>query len=123
MGILSKDLSREADTLYRRLGRFRLSDRQALLQALETPSGQRDTLAALLRYVEKWDQSTWIEDYSVERIGKWLVKYASPLFVDEVLKRASTWRAKKGSVALANGIEVGRKAAGISSNAAGPAST
>jgi len=91
----------EADVL-RRLSKFRPSDKRALLRLLETTQGVEDIYNGVTIYVEVWDRAQWLEDYAVERIGRW-VKREGPA---ELTDRFDRWARGKGKarVAFRNGL-------------------
>ena len=86
-----------------RLGSFRPSDREALLSAINDPSRRRSAMSAIQSYVIQWDESDWLEEYSIERIGKWVAKSAPAPFTEELMIWSSK-RNRKASQAFAAGI-------------------
>lgn len=89
-----------------RLGSFRPSDRHELIKAFATPEGRTDALLAVRDFVQQWEKADWLEDYSVERIGKWLGKNAPQGVLSELIH----WTAEHDSAAraaLRRGIELG----------------
>ena len=73
------------DCLYR----MRPSDRETLKDALTDTVNAGLVVEAIMRYVERWEESNWVEDYSITRIGKWFKREASPVLVDELRAWAS----------------------------------
>jgi hypothetical protein len=109
-----RSLTPEGELLFRRIGSFRPSDRFALQRALESESDRRVAIAAVEAFVQQWDRSDWIEEYSIERIGKWLASSAPASAVDEIAKWASGgWGNRRGRAALIKGIALGRSGAAV----------
>jgi hypothetical protein len=101
------NLTPEQSVLASRLTTFRPSDRQEIDRALRDPNRRRDVMRALISYVETWEKANWIEDYSIERIGKWFAISADKDFVVEL----SNWAKKrktKARLALKAGLNKGR---------------
>lgn len=103
-----KPLSPEQAQIAGRLATFRPSDRQAIATHLITLQGRRDVMRALTDYVEAWESANWLEDYSIERIGKWLAISADDPFLDE-LAHWSRQRRTKARKALMAGLRKGRE--------------
>ena len=100
-------LSPEGETLFRRLGTFRPSDRQAFVQVFQTSSGRQNAHDALVAFVLHWEKSDWLEEYSIERIGKWFGRHAPRDLVDELRKWCARKAKSQARQALAKGIAIG----------------
>lgn len=99
-------LAPEAQAFYSRLGTFRPSDRAVLERSFQTPEGKELVEAAVIAFVEQWDRSDWIEEYSIERIGKWLALKAPADVAANLSRWANKWSPAraKGKSALARGM-------------------
>ena len=86
-----------------RLGTFRPSDRAEFQRVLLTEGGRDVAFKALEIYVSKWEQATWLEEYSLERLGKWVAAQTPAPFVAEV-KRLAGKRRTKARLALRRGL-------------------
>ena len=56
--------------------KMRPSDRLRLEGYLADANSEHLVIEAIVRYVEGWEGSSWIEDYSITRIGKWFARHA-----------------------------------------------
>lgn len=72
------------DCLYK----MRPSDRETLKLELANPAHAHLVVEAIMRYVERWERSDWVEAYSVSRIGKWFAREAGADRVAELRKWA-----------------------------------
>lgn len=68
------------DCLYK----MRPSDRLRLEGYLADARSERFVVDAIIRYVVGWEGSSWVEDYSITRIGKWFASHARREFVEEL---------------------------------------
>ncbi len=92
------------ETLSWRLGTFRPSDRDEFKRAFQSVEVREAAYAAVVIYVTKWEAADWVEEYSLERIGRWLSKSAPSAFVDDVA-RWSKGRRTKARLAFKKGLE------------------
>lgn len=66
-------------------GSFRSSERRALLAAAANQQGE--FLEALADFLERWANADWLEEYNVERVGKWISKSCEPEMVAKIRQR------------------------------------
>lgn len=64
--------------------KMRPSDRLRLEGVLADRSSDQLVVEAIIRYVEGWEGSTWVEDYSITRIGKWFARQARKDLVEQL---------------------------------------
>ncbi|MGV3489836.1 MAG: hypothetical protein ACO1OG_00805 [Devosia sp.] len=86
-----------------RLGTFRPSDRDEFQRAFQTIEGRKAAYDAVVIYVTKWEEADWVEEYSLERIGRWLSKSAPTAFVSDVAQW-SRGRRTKARLAFKRGL-------------------
>ena len=90
-----------------RLSTFRPSDREELHKFFATADGNITVINAVKTFVVGWEQSDWLEAYSIERIGKWLGKNA-PTPVTSALAIWCGESAHEARVALRVGLRLGQ---------------
>ena len=73
------------EALLWRLGTFRPSDRMEFERAFQSRSGIEAAFEAVTQFVVRWEEADWLEDYAIERIGKWLAKNAPAAVYDRYL--------------------------------------
>lgn len=92
-----------SEALSARLGAFKPSDRDELRRAFQTEAGRGAALEAVELFVTRWEAADWVEEYALERLGRWLSKEApTPLRTD--LIRWSRLRRTKARMALKRGL-------------------
>lgn len=72
----SKENTAAVGAMYH-FGTFRPSDRRELLSLVSSIEGEDVFVEALQIFLEKWDQSDWLEHYNIERVAKWCAKNLS----------------------------------------------
>lgn len=112
---MGRDLSmphplRQIDELSLCLNVFRPSHRAVLAKALKSRGeAEEAAMRAIQLYVEGWGEASWLEEYSIERIGRWLRSEATPEFRARLIEWASTTQAseaqKKARRALLAGMQ------------------
>ncbi|MBL8576058.1 MAG: hypothetical protein JNK47_02435 [Mesorhizobium sp.] len=100
-------LNPRQELLASKLITFRPSDRLEIARSLRNPANRHDVMQALAFYVEGWEGADWIEDYALERIGKWFSISADQEFLQN-LTRWSKDRRTKARKALLIGIKKGK---------------
>ena len=91
-----------------RLASFRPSDRNRFKRAFASEKETASAEHAIQRFVEGWENGSWVETYALERIGKWLAVNAP----SEPLQRIDSWarhRQTKARKALRTGIREGKR--------------
>jgi hypothetical protein len=86
--------------------RMRPSDRDKLAIMVASPDLRNLVTDAVIRYVSRWEDAAWVEDYSIARIGKWFARSAPP----ELTERLKLWADLNQTVArkaLLEGLEDG----------------
>jgi hypothetical protein len=94
--------------LQQRLANFRPSDRDRFKRAFQLETSAAVAEEAIRAFVEGWEDKTWVEAYSIERIGKWLAVNAP----EATVTRLDTWarqRRTMARIALRDGLRKGRQ--------------
>ncbi len=87
-----------------RISTFRPSDRAVLANAFVDPIKRDIALDAIKEYVKEWEKASWLEAYSLERIGKWLGKSNPNIAINMGIW--AKFRKTAARQALLKGIEV-----------------
>jgi hypothetical protein len=95
------------ELLASKLTTFRPSDRLEIARALQNPNGKNDVMQAIAFYVGGWEGADWIEDYALERIGKWFSISSDPDFLRQLMDW-SRLRRTKARKAFLTGLQKGR---------------
>lgn len=80
-----RSTSQETASIMYLFGSFRSSERRALLAAAANQQGE--FLEALADFLERWANADWLEEYNVERVGKWISKSCEPEMVAKIRQR------------------------------------
>ena len=100
-------LTNRQELLASKLTTFRPSDRLEIARSLQSPNGRDDVMQAITFYVGGWEDADWIEDYALERIGKWFSISADPDFLSNLMDW-SRHRRTKARKAFLTGLQKGR---------------
>lgn len=92
-----------SEALSARLGAFKPSDRDELRRAFQTEAGRGAALQAIELFVTRWEAADWVEEYALERIGRWLSREAPPPLRADLLRWARL-RRTKARLALKRGL-------------------
>lgn len=79
---LRPSVSKPSDRILPLLGSLRPSERRELLGIVQTDSEL--FMLAIEEFLGRWAVSTWLEEYNVERVGRWIRKNCPP----ELVKRS-----------------------------------
>ncbi|GLS88212.1 hypothetical protein GCM10010873_31860 [Cypionkella aquatica] len=72
MNMIAPRSSRQMSSLAFLFGSFRPSEREVLLNAAN--SSPDKFASALEVFLDGWAGADWIEEYNIERVGKWIAK-------------------------------------------------
>ncbi|MDN2580359.1 hypothetical protein [Aquibium sp. ELW1220] len=103
---MSKGQSLEKE-LQQRLANFRPSDRDRLKRALTGETDATVAESAIRAFVIGWEDKSWVEAYSIERMGKWLAVNAP----EATVGRFDQWARERQTIArkaLRAGLRKGR---------------
>jgi hypothetical protein len=99
--------SQKSEELSQHLYSFRISDRAQIERTLKSPNGNNAAFMAVTDYVKRWENSDWLEAYSIERIGKWFGRHANSILIEKL----ETWAIEQDTaarLALLEGLKKGR---------------
>lgn len=76
-------------------GSFRPSERKELLK--QSKLDPQVFQGALREYLDVWARADWLEEYNVERVGRWVGKNCSSELVSKIKKMAEQSKVANGS--------------------------